>query len=83
MLSSILNSDRAVMVNIKIIRVFTKLRGLLESHKEILSKLEYLQKMDTEHDEKILLIFEYIKQLEEAKQQETEFKERKHIGFKR
>ena len=36
MLSSVLNSDRAIMVNIQIIRVFTKMRELLETHKEIL-----------------------------------------------
>ena len=38
MLSSILNSDRAIMVNIQIIRVFTRIRKMLESHKEILKK---------------------------------------------
>jgi hypothetical protein len=40
MLSSILSSDRAIMVNIKIIGVFTKMHEMLESHKEMLKKLE-------------------------------------------
>ena len=40
MLSSVLNSDQAIMVNIQIIRVFTKMRKLLQTHKEILQKLE-------------------------------------------
>jgi len=82
MLSSVLNSGRAILVNIQIMRVFTKMRALLESHKEILRKLESIEKKDIEQDEKIVLIFEYLKQLEQAKQEETLFKERKRIGYK-
>ena len=82
MLSSVLNSDRAILVNIQIMRVFTKLRALLESHAEILRKLDTIEKKDIEQDDKILLIFEYLKQLEQAKQEETSLKERKRIGFK-
>jgi hypothetical protein len=82
MLSSVLNSDIAILVNIQIMRVFTKMRALLDSHKEILRKLESIEKKDIEQDEKILLIFEYLKQLEQAKQEETILKERKRIGFK-
>ena len=82
MLSSVLNSDRAILVNIQIMRVFTKMRALLYSHKEILRKLDSIEKKDIEQDEKILLIFEYLKQLEQAKQEETIIKERKRIGFK-
>ena len=70
------------MMNIQIMRVFTKLRRLLDSHKEILRKLESIEKKDIEQDEKILLIFEYLKQLEQIKQDETLLKERKRIGFK-
>jgi phage regulator Rha-like protein len=43
MLSSVLNSERAIMVNIAIIRVFTKMRELLSTHKEILQKLERIE----------------------------------------
>ncbi|MBK9359265.1 MAG: ORF6N domain-containing protein [Bacteroidales bacterium] len=82
MLSSVLNSDRAILVNIQIIRIFTRMRTLLESHKEILRKLEFLEKKDIEQEDKILLIFEYLKQLEQAKQEETQLRERKRIGFK-
>ena len=82
MLSSVLNSERAIMVNIQIIRVFTKMRELLSSHKEILQKLERFEKKDIEQDEKLMLIFEYLRQFEEAKQQESEQKERTRIGFK-
>jgi len=68
MLSSILNSERAVAVNIQIIRVFTRMRKMIESHKEILRKLEMLEKKDIELDEKVSLIFEYLKELEQTKQ---------------
>ena len=82
MLSSILNSDRAIMVNVQIIRVFTRLRTMVESHKEILKKLEILERKDSEQDENITLIFEYLKQLEQSKQEEMSFKQRKPIGYK-
>jgi hypothetical protein len=74
MLSSVLNSERAIMVNIVIIRVFTKMRQLLSAQKEILQKLEQIEKKDLEQDDKIMLIFEYLRQLEKTKQQELEFK---------
>jgi hypothetical protein len=82
MLSSVLNSERAISVNIQIIRVFTRMRKMIESHKEILKKLEMLEKKDLELDEKVTLIFEYLKELEQTNQEETELKQRKRIGFK-
>ena len=82
MLSSVLNSDNAIMVNIQIIRVFTKMRELLNTHEEILRKLETMEKKDLEHDEQIMLIFEYIKQLEQTKQETIEQKKRPQIGYK-
>ena len=82
MLSSVLKSKMAISVNIQIIRVFTRMRAMLESHKEILKKLEMLEKKDIELDEKVSLIFEYLKELEQTKQEETEFYQRKRIGFR-
>ncbi len=82
MLSSVLNSDRAIMVNIQIIRVFTKIRRLLETHTEIIRKLEQLQKKDVEHDGQIMLIFEYLRRLEQSRQQQEEQANRKRIGFR-
>ncbi len=82
MLSSVLNSERAIMVNIAIIRVFTKMRELVETHKEIVQKLEQLEKKDIEQDDKIMLIFEYLKQFEQTKQQDLEQKNRPKIGYK-
>jgi hypothetical protein len=58
------------------------MRTVIESHKEILNKLEMLEKKDIDLDEKVTLIFEYLKVLEQTKQEETDFKQRKRIGFK-
>ena len=83
MLSGILNSDRAIKVNIQIMRIFTRMRELFEDHKEILHKLEQLEMKDLEQDKNIILIFEYLKQLEQAKQVEVEQSKRAIInGFK-
>ncbi len=82
MLSSVLNSDRAILVNIQIIRVFTRMRELLQTHRDILRKLEEIEKKDIEQDLKIMLIFEYLKQFEEAKRQQSEQDNRRRIGFR-
>ena len=81
MLSSVLNSDSAIMVNIQIIRVFTKMRELLSTQKEILQKLEQFEKKDIEQDKKIMIIFEYLKELEKTRKEEIAIKERKRIGY--
>jgi phage regulator Rha-like protein len=82
MLASVLNSNRAIQINIQIVRIFSRMRKMIESHTTILSKLEQLEKKDLELDEKVNLIFEYLKQLEQSKQEENDFKKRKRIGFK-
>ena len=82
MLSSVLNSDLAIKVNIQIMRVYTKIRNMLTNHKELLLKFEELQIKLADHDDKFMLLFEYIKQFEKAKQEELEQKNRSKIGFK-
>ena len=83
MLSSVLYSDRAIKVNIQIIRIFTKMREMLLAHKDVVSQLEHMQNKLAEHDNNILLIFEYIKQLEQEKQYNIEQQDREKIGYKR
>lgn len=82
MLSSVLNSDLAIKVNIQIMRVYTKIRNMLATHKDLLLKFEQFETKLADHNDKIMLIFEYLKQFEEAKQHELEQKERPLIGFK-
>jgi phage regulator Rha-like protein len=83
MLASVLNSERAVQVNIWIVRIFTKMREMLMTHRDIMEKLSLMERKITSHDDNILLIFEYLKQLEQDRQQQLDQKERKRIGFKR
>ena len=83
MLSSVLKSKTAIKVNIQIIRIYTKMRIMLSTHQEMLKKFEQFETKLANHDEQFLLIFEYLKQFEEAKQQQFEQNNRKKIGFKK
>jgi hypothetical protein len=83
MLSSVLRSDRAIMVNIQIIRIFTRIRYILESHSEILRKLDWFEKHENEQDEQIILFFEYLRQLEQSRRQQEDQAYRKKIGFRK
>jgi len=83
MLSSVLNSDLAIKINIQIMRVYTKIRNMLSTNKDTLLKFEKLETKLADHDNKILLIFEYLKQFEELKRQQLEKNNRKQIGYKK
>ena len=63
MLSCILNSESAIEVNIRVIRIFTKLREMLLTHKDILLKLEHLEKQVVQNSDDIKMIFTALKQL--------------------
>src|SRR5258706_6847511 len=63
MLSAILTSVTAILVSIQIIRVFTKMREMLLTHKDILLQLEKIEKKLAGHDEDITLVFRYLKLL--------------------
>lgn len=77
MLSSVLGSEQAILVNIHIIRVFARMREVLLSHKEILQKLEQLEGRVTGHDEEIQAIFDHLTELVAPMEQA-----RNPIGFK-
>ena len=82
MLSSVLNSERAIAVNIQIIRLFTKMRELILTNQDILKKLGELESTDKKRGQQIDVIFKYIQQLENGKAQQKEQQERIKIGFK-
>jgi len=63
MLSSVLNSETAIQVNIQIIRVFTKMKQLLLENKELFSKIEKVEKQLTNHDKDLQNIFTILKKL--------------------
>ena len=78
MLSGVLNSPVAVQVHIQIIRIFTKMKELLLTNKDILLKLEKMEKDVKENKEDIAMIFEALKQLLSPTQPK-----RSMIGFNR
>jgi hypothetical protein len=63
MLSSVLNSERAVQVNIAIMRAFVKLREVMTTHKHLAYKIDSLERKYADHDEDIQVIFTAIKKL--------------------
>jgi len=63
MLSTVLNSERAILVNIAIMRAFVKLRQVLLTHKDLAEKLEELERKYQFHESGIQVIFEAIKKL--------------------
>ena len=63
MLSSVLNSERAVQVNILIMRAFAKLREMLATHKDLARKLDELERKYRAHDAQIKAVFEAIRNL--------------------
>ena len=78
MLSSVPNSKRAIQVNIAIMRVFVKLKQILSTHKDLVHKLEELERKTEKHDIEIQGIFEAIRQLMAPPPE----KPRRIIGFK-
>jgi hypothetical protein len=84
MLSGVLNSTRAIKVNIQIMRIYTKMREMLLTNKDILLKIEQLEKKVLKQDdhqkkqgEEIQLIFQYLKELLNPPQEPT-----REVGFK-
>jgi hypothetical protein len=73
MLSTVLNSKRAIQVNIQIMRTFTRLRQMLQGHKDLQKKIET---MEEKYDDQFRVVFEAIKQL--IKEDE---KPKRKIGF--
>jgi ORF6N domain len=76
MLSSVLNSERAVKVNIAIMRAFVRLREVLETNRELAQKFAELEQRVGKHDQEIAAIIEAIRQLMTPPE-----KPRREIGF--
>lgn len=82
MLANVLKSERAIKMSIRIIEVFVKIREMMLMHKDTLLRLEHIEQKIGSQDDSIQLIFEYIRQIEEAQKQEAEYKNRPRIGYK-
>jgi hypothetical protein len=79
MLSSVLNSQRAIQVNIKIMRIFTRIRQMLMDNTEIRLAIEKLEKKTENNQKNIELVFQYIDELVVSK---DNVNPRKQIGYK-
>jgi len=77
MLSSVLNSERAVQVNISIMRAFVQMRELAASNRELARRLDELEKKFAGHDRQFIAVFDAIRQMMQPAE-----KGRKSIGFK-
>ncbi len=80
MLATVLNSPKAIQVNIQIIRAFVFLRQYALSHKELTEKL---QELESKYNKQFKDVYEALNYLLQKDKQETEQKERAKIGFKR
>ena len=78
MLANVLNSDRAIRVSIRIVEIFISMREYVLTNKELLLKVEQLERRIGKQDERVTMVLEYLKKF-------IEFKDtpRKQIGFKR
>jgi hypothetical protein len=79
MLSGVLHSERAITVNIQIMRVFTKVREILTDNLSVRLEIEEIKKHLVNHDKNIELVFSY---LDELIEKHDNPKPRKAIGFK-
>jgi hypothetical protein len=79
MLSSVLNSDRAIEVNIQVMRVFTKIRQMLFDNTELRLEIEKIKSKINNQDKNMEIVFRYLDELIDRK---VEPQERKRIGYK-
>lgn len=80
MLSSVLNSERAIAVNIQIMRIFTKIREMLTDNLSLKLEIEEIKKKLANQDKNIELVFNYLDELIDKQEKP---KPRKQIGFRR
>jgi hypothetical protein len=79
MLSGILNSDRAIAVNIQIMRIFTRIRQMLADNTDLRLDIEKIKNKLDNHDKNMEIVFRYLDELLEKKENPIE---RNKIGYK-
>jgi hypothetical protein len=83
MLSSVLNSSKAIQVNIQIMRVFTRIRRMLTDNTELRLAIEKLERKTENNAKNIELVFQYIDELNDKNEtNKPAIKQRKQIGYK-
>lgn len=79
MLSSVLNSNQAIQVNIQIVRIFSRLRNLLNEQSELKLEISEIKERLNYHDKSITTVFKYVDELIQLKNNPVK---RRRIGFK-
>lgn len=82
MLSSVLNSDRAVAVNIQIMRVFTKIRQMLTDNDGLKLEIEKIKRKLDSQDKNTELIFQYLDELNDKIKRPPLLPDRERVGYK-
>ncbi len=80
MLSSVLNSERAIAVNIKIMRVYTKIKEMLFNNKDLLLRMEKIERKLSNQNKNIELVFNYLDELIDKKENQKPITK---IGYKK
>ena len=82
MLSGILNSDKAIAMNIAIMRAFVEIRRILIQENDLRTQLREIKERIDEHDTQLNAIYDALENLLDEKAAERKWEERKRIGFK-
>ena len=83
MLASVLHGQRAINVNIQIVRAFLRMREILNSQNIILSRLKKVETGQIQQGERINLIFQLLEEMDKEKEKRIDHQDRKRVGFKR
>jgi len=78
----VLRSKRARLMSVRITEIFIKMREIIQTHQELFLQMEQIRKKVSGQEDQITLIFEYIDQLEHAKEEKLDQENRVRIGFK-
>ncbi|MEX6686409.1 hypothetical protein QTN47_02835 [Danxiaibacter flavus] len=81
MLSGILNSDKAIAMNIAIMRAFVEIRKIVLAKEDVREQLRLIQQRICEHDTQLSAIYDAIENLLDDKAAERKWEERARIGF--
>ncbi|HUC80575.1 MAG TPA: hypothetical protein VMR70_06640 [Flavisolibacter sp.] len=82
MLSGILNSDKAIAMNIAIMRAFVEIRRILVQESDLREQLKQIKERTGEHDTQLSLIYDAMENLLDEKASQRKWEERERIGFK-
>ena len=83
MLSGILNSDKAINMNIAIMRAFVEIRRITLQQNDITEQLKEIQQRISEHDIQLSSIYDALENLLDEKAAQRKWDERERIGFKK